>query len=146
MFYSVHFLVQPSVISLTVNVARQQHQREQLQIGTAEVKMTVVCLYFLFFALFIQIALAVGLRHEPTFTAELTDYFTCESTGQAPGKDCKRSFERLGKEIFETATYFILGFYPFVYLLHVVSIDELKARLRRLCGYESSQDHQPQRC
>ncbi len=53
----------------------------------------------------------------------------CEAIGELPGKTCEREFGRLGPEIVAATAYVVAGFYPFVYLIHVVNVDELKKKL-----------------
>ncbi len=80
-----------------------------------------------------QIAtVANTLAHGP-FHTKLSEYFMCEATGEFPGKvPCDRSFGVLGPEILGVIAYVMVGFFPFVNLIYVVNIDELKMKLKML--------------
>ena len=61
-----------------------------------------------------------------SFTDDLTVYFTCEALSR---DDCDRDvFERLGSETGVSVIYAMVGVWPLVTLLYVVSPKELKER------------------
>ncbi len=67
------------------------------------------------------------------FQTKLSEYFMCEATGEFPGKvPCDRSFDRLGAVTLGTVGYVMVGFFPFVSLIYVVNINELKMKLNML--------------
>ncbi len=81
------------------------------------------------YSLLLQITILVRTRSLERFQTEVGDYFMCEAIGELPGKDCNRPFGRLGPEIVGATAYLMAAFYPFIYLIHVVNIDDLKEKL-----------------
>ncbi len=75
------------------------------------------------------ISFTISSRIHQTFADDLATYFACEATGISPGKDCDKSFGRLGPDILGIVNYILLGLYPFVYLIYVVNLQELKTKL-----------------
>ncbi len=83
---------------------------------------------------------SVASRTYKEFEQELIDYFTCESTGVSPGKACSRSgFENADYTPFLIAINEItLTIYPFVTLIYVVNITEIKRALLKWINLRES--------
>ncbi len=85
---------------------------------------------FSFLSLIAIVANTLSLEQ---FQGKLTEYFMCEATGEFPGKvPCDRSFGRVGAEILAAIAYLMVGFFPFVSLIYVVNINELKMKLKMI--------------
>ncbi len=85
---------------------------------------------------------SVASRTYKEFEQELIDYFTCESTGVSPGKACSRSgFENADYTPFLVAiNEIVLTIYPFVSLIYVVNITEIKKALLKCVNSRESSD------
>ncbi len=81
------------------------------------------------YSLLLQIAVLLNILSVDKFQTEADEYLMCEAIGELPGKDCDKSFGRLASEIVGATSYVVAGFYPFIYLIHVVNIDDLKEKL-----------------
>ena len=99
--------------------------------GTAELKILIVFLYSVAFAVISLVAFTFGARGYPQFLEEIRAYFVCESAGINSGQVCDRSFERLSTEILLDAGLIFVGLYPLVYLVYVINVRELKQMFRR---------------
>ncbi len=117
-------LLPPNPLSTSQLTSQQDYMKAELKVLTAFVTFTFV------------MALAitnnsVSSRTYKEFEQELIDCFTCESTGVSPGKACSRSgFENVDKTPFLVAINEIaLTIYPFVSLIYVVNITEIKKAL-----------------
>ncbi len=97
----------------------------------AELKMLTAFVLFTFNNAIVVINNSVASRTYKEFEQELTDYFTCESTGVSPGKACSRSgFENVDyTPILVTTGVILLTVYPFVTLIYVANITEIKRAL-----------------
>ncbi len=90
-------------------------------------------MYYGVFSFLSLIAIVANTLSHGPFQDKLTEYFMCEATGEFPGKvPCDRSFGRLGAEILAALAYVMVGFFPFVSLIYVVNIDDLKAKLKMI--------------
>ncbi len=107
----------------------------------AELKVLTAFVYFTFIMVLGITINTVVLRNYKEFEEELTVYFTCESMGVSPGKTCSRSgFENADYTSFTvTINVMVLTLYPFVTLIYIVNIAEIKrVLLKRVKARESS--------
>ncbi len=97
----------------------------------AELKMLTAFLLYTFIMAIVVINVSVASSNYKEFVQEQFDYFTCESTGVSPGKTCTRSgFEKVDKTpYFNAIREIALTIYPFVSLIYVVNITEIKRAL-----------------
>lgn len=94
----------------------------------AELKILVSFFYYVILTVVAVTKYSVVLRHSDEFEEELFKYFTCESTGTGPGKSCSRSgFESADQtSIFIPAIAILLAIYPFVQLIYIANVEEIK--------------------
>ncbi len=126
-------LLPPNPLSTMQPTSQKDYMKAELKVLTAFVTFTFV------------MALAitnnsVSNRNYKEFEQELIDYFICESTGVSPGKACSRSgFENADYTPFLVAINEItLTIYPFVTLIYVVNITEIKKALLKWINLRES--------
>ena len=107
-----------------MHIPVQDRVVNQSQKWTAEIKLLILFCYFFVLLAVSQTALTFALRNQPKFLVELAGYFICEAKGIL-GSSCERSFERLAFDIPIAIGYGLLGLYPIVSLIYVVSVEEL---------------------
>lgn len=74
------------------------------------------------------------LRKADLLEYELTKYFTCELNGHDPLNPCDRSMiEELAAGGLDILILFLVGTFPTVNLIFVVSIQDTKRRFKFLC-------------
>ncbi len=108
----------------------------------AELKMLTAFVFFTFIMAIAIINISVASFNYKEFEQELIDYFTCESTGVSPGKACSRSgFENVDYAPYVNAiTEIALTIYPFVSLIYVINITEIKKALLKCVNLRESSD------
>ena len=101
------------------------------RVTVAELKILIVFFYSLIFSVVSLTGFTVATQNVTEFASELSAYFACESQGIQPGRMCERGFNRIGNEVVLCLVYILLGFYPVVSLVFVISYQEMKEKFSK---------------
>ena len=94
---------------------------------TVQVKVLIVFIYYIMSGASLLV-LTFLVTNRKGISADLTEYFVCESVGVEPGKVCEKTFVRPPLEIAVNVGFVLLGLYPIVNLVYVVNIRAMKER------------------
>ena len=100
-------------------------------IGTAERKVLIVFVYYVVLAVVALTAFTLIARDKDKFMDEIIRYFLCES--KAPDVPCPRNYIQLPHIILSSLSYILLGLFPMVNFIFVISVQCLKEYLRKCC-------------
>lgn len=105
-----------------------------LHINPAELKILLVFVYSIVFAVIGLITFTVSARDASSLEEQLTDYFVCEARGA--GGDCPQDFTStlVRVDVLLAVSVVLLAIYPIVNLVYVVNIQDLKKFFVRQCG------------
>ena len=108
---------------------------ESFKLGTAEKKLLTVFCYFMLVQLVSVTGLTVYTKNTPQLLENIEKYFICEQGGHNPSNPCSRSnVDKWSNPFLDAVGYFVLAFFPFVNLIYVVNIGELKELWRKWCA------------
>ena len=108
--------------------------------GTAELKILIVLCYYIIFTVVSLTSFSIISKHIPKLRDDLTQYFACESRGVSSEMDCQREVDRIDSEIALTLAYVLIGFFPYVNIIYIVSSNDVRrfwARIRGIVGVTS---------
>ena len=106
--------------------------RQQLRMNKAEIKILFAFCYYFLLGAFMLGAIIVPATNYSKYITAVSNYFLCESTGVDPNKEvCERNFEKFDSRILFTTGLFFLGMFPFINLLYVWNIRDIKKLLSR---------------
>ena len=75
----------------------------------------------------------IATRNSELFVEELLNYFACEGKGNDPNNPCDRNtFRQLSYPWLSAVSFVLLYVLPFVNLVYVLNIKELKEKLKTL--------------
>ena len=113
--------------------ARQSRKPHILSIGTAERKILIAFVYYIFLAVLALLTYSQATRDDEPFVRALLSYFECERNGYDPDNPCDTSgYERFIVSIVLASLSFILiGLYPLLNLVFVVDVQEFKQVLKK---------------
>ena len=100
-------------------------------IGTAERKVLIVFVYYVVLAVVALTAFTLIARDKDKFFNEIIRYFACESKG--PDEPCPRNYIQLPHSILSSLSYILLGLFPMVNFIFVISVQGLREYLQRRC-------------
>ncbi len=106
--------------------------RQHLRMNKAEIRILIALCYYFLLGFFMLTAITIPATNRPSFIADISDYFLCESTGADSNKDvCARNFERFNSRMVLIAALLIVGMFPVVNLIYVLNVQEIKKILSR---------------
>lgn len=101
-------------------------------IGTAERKILIVFVYYVILAVIALLAFLMTIRDEEKFIHELGIYFVCERKGHDPDNPCDTSgYTKVLHVGLTTLSFILLGLFPMVNFMFVISVRELKRYLEK---------------
>ena len=104
-------------------------------IQNAEVKMLIICCYYVILGLGISLTFSISSTYLTSLQNELQDYFECEECGIDSSQACDRAqFERFTNPALKTIAYSLFALYPVVTLIYVVQFTAVAKFIKRLCG------------
>ena len=107
-------------------------------VSAAEVKVLIVFLYYFIIGVVSLTFFTIASKDITDIRSDLTAFFGCESQGIQPGRTCERNVNRMMSETGVMVVYLLLGFYPVINLVYVVSFQDIKSFLKRLRQNNSS--------
>ena len=101
--------------------------------GTAERKILIVFVYYIFLSVLALLTYSQATRDAEPFISELLSYFECERKGVDVNMPCDTSgYERfIVNIVLSTISFVLLGLYPVLNLIFVIDFQELKNLLKR---------------
>ena len=101
-------------------------------IGTAERKILIVFVYYVFLAVFALLTFSLSIRNEDQFITEVLKYFKCESKGIDPDNTCDTNGYLKHRQVaLISISHILLGLYPVVNLIFVINFQELKKHMKK---------------
>ena len=106
-----------------------QHQNifdQSFKIGTAEKKLFLVFIFYIFQASISLTVFTIGTRNSELFANALQEYFMCEFKGHDPSDPCTHNGTGQVSTPLNVLSIILLGLYPVVQLVFALNISELK--------------------
>ena len=69
---------------------------------------------------------------EEILWSSIRDYFLCEAVGHVEGKCSRESFEKYLTPLLDGLFYIMAALFPVVYLLFVINLEQIFARVRKI--------------
>ena len=113
---------------------KARQSKNPYKIGTAERKILIVFLYYILLAVVALTAFTLTTRDGDGFYSAVLRYFECESKGVDPNNPCDQSSYTKQLHVALTSlSYILLGLFPMVNFIFVISVRELKQYLQKQC-------------
>ena len=106
--------------------------------GTAELKILIVLCYYIIITVVSLCGFSILSESIPEFRDDLTQYFACESLGVNSGMDCQRDVSRIDSESLNTLTSVLIGFFPYVNFIYIISLKDIKQFRRKIHGTKAT--------
>ena len=113
------------------NVFNKNTSKISFKVGTAERKLMIVFIYYIFLASIALTTFTISTRDSELFANSLQEYFLCELRGHDPSNPCTRESSGQTATAFGTLSYMLLGLYPTLNLVFALNISDLKESCRR---------------
>ena len=125
--------------------ARHSRKTHVLSIGTAERKILIVFVYYVFFAFLSMLTYSQLNRDSEPHARALLSYFECERNGYDPDNPCDTSgYERfIATTVLASIGYVLIGLYPLLNLVFVVNVQEFKQMLKKHFPYLARKNNLP---
>ena len=108
---------------------KARQSRNPYKIGTAERKLLIVFVYYVVLAVIALTTFTLTSQDRERFTSALLYYFECESKGVDPNNPCDPNiYMKLEHVALGSLSYILLGLFPMVNLIFVISVQYLQKR------------------
>lgn len=115
---------------------KARQSKNPYKIGTAERKILIVFVYYIILVVIALTAFTLTIRDEEEFSSAVLRYFECESKGVDPDNPCDpSSYIKLLHIALTSLSYILLGLFPMVNFIFVISVRELKQYMRKQCPF-----------
>ena len=115
---------------------KARQSKNPYKIGTAERKILIVFVYYIILTVVALTAFTLTTRDGDEFTSAVFRYFECESKGVDPNNPCDPSgYIKLLHVALSSLSYILLGLFPMVNFIFVISVRELKQYMKKQCPF-----------
>lgn len=115
---------------------KARQSKNPYKIGTAERKILIVFVYYIILAVVALTAFTLTIRDEEDFSSAVLSYFQCESKGVDPNNPCDTSsYTTLLHIALTSLSYILLGLFPMINFIFVISVRELKQYMQKQCPF-----------
>ena len=95
-------------------------------------KVLLILAYFIVVIAMLIARSGINELFEEALWSSIRDYFLCEAVGHVEGKCSRESFEKYLAPLLEGLLYIMVGLFPVVYLLFVVNLEQIFARVKEI--------------
>ena len=98
----------------------------------AEVKITIIYVYFVIFLLFKNGESAVSISQRDSYEDAVDSYFLCEAVGHVQAKCSREPFEQYSHPLLKIMSCMSVAFMPAAILLYLINCSNLKAKVKEM--------------
>ena len=130
-----YFMSHGSIIILQQHgLFKARQSRNPYTIGTAERKLLIVFVYYVVLTVVALTAFTLIVQDAEKLISARLLYFQCESKGIDPDNPCDPNIHiKLDHVALTSLSYILLGLFPVVNFVFVISVRDLKETLRKRC-------------
>ena len=113
---------------------KARQSRNPYTIGTAERKLLIVFVYYVVLTVVALTAFTLIVQDAEKLLLARLQYFECEKKGVDPNNPCDPNiYIKLEHVALTSLSYILLGLFPVVNFVFVISVRDLKETLRKRC-------------
>ncbi len=101
-------------------------------IGKPEIKLLIVCAYYIVLVAVALSSLTISTRNIETLQEALVKYFSCEQDGLDQNNPCSQNdIEKLLHPYLRAFSYVFLGLFPVFNMIYIVNVQEMRNTIKK---------------